>query len=80
MSIESYDGLCGLIHLNSSSDLRVRCKYEFGHSGPHSWDKKNVGMTIVGGTVYSCSDSYQEFWKHAGYIPRPNGYKKIVPW
>lgn len=33
-SIESYEGLCGCIHRYSTSDLRVRCKYEFAHSGP----------------------------------------------
>lgn len=38
-SLESFDGLCGIIHLCATSDQQVRCKYEFGHSGPHSWDK-----------------------------------------
>ena len=38
-SLESYDGLCGIIHLNASSNQQVRCKYEFGHHGDHSWVK-----------------------------------------
>jgi hypothetical protein len=53
MSIESYDGLCGIIHLYSSSDRRVRCKHEFGHSGPHSWEKVAVGLHIQAGCYAS---------------------------
>jgi hypothetical protein len=49
-SIESYDGLCGLVHHYSSSDKRVRCNFEFGHSGPHSWDKKKLRLCIQGGS------------------------------
>lgn len=48
-SVENYDGLCGVIHLNASSDQQVRCSFEFGHHGPHSWEKKQVGLHIVGG-------------------------------
>ena len=48
-SVESYDGLCGIIHIHSSSDKQVRCKYEFGHHGPHSWAKTQVGLHIFGG-------------------------------
>lgn len=50
-SIESYDGLCGLIALFSSSDNRIRCKYEFGHSGDCSWKKYEKQFIISGGTV-----------------------------
>ena len=38
-STESFDGLCGIIARFSDSDLQLRCEYEFGHSGPCSWDK-----------------------------------------
>ena len=38
-SVEDFDGLCGIIHLYASSSQQVRCKYEFGHGGPHSWTK-----------------------------------------
>ena len=39
-SIESFDGLCGIICMYSTFDQQVRCKYEFGHTGDHSWVKK----------------------------------------
>ena len=48
-TVESYDGLCGIIHLYASSDNQIRCKYEFGHYGPHSWHKTRVGLHIFGG-------------------------------
>lgn len=44
--IESYDGLCGIIHRGASSDCQVRCTYELGHSGKHSWDKKILGLSF----------------------------------
>ncbi len=56
--IESYDGLCGIIHLYASSDQRVRCKYEFGHSGSHSWEKVAVGLHIQGGSYASDLPSF----------------------
>jgi len=34
-----FDGLCGVIYMHASSDKQVRCKYEFGHGGPHSYEK-----------------------------------------
>jgi len=34
-----FDGLCGNIPFNSSSSQQVRCKYEFGHEGSHSYEK-----------------------------------------
>jgi hypothetical protein len=51
-SVENYDGLCGVIHLLASSEQQVRCKYEFGHHGPHSWAKEQVGFSIVAGTFH----------------------------
>lgn len=42
-TVESYDGLCGIIYHYSTSDRQVRCKYEFGHGGPHSWEKQLSG-------------------------------------
>lgn len=72
-SIESYDGLCGIIHLNSSSDQRVRCHFEFGHSGPHSWENKKVGLSITGGTFYSGT------WKTESlHLPNDNKRKRVV--
>lgn len=59
-SIEDYSGLCGCIHLSSSSDQRVRCKYEFGHHGPHSWANKTVGLTIFAGSIARISISSEE--------------------
>ena len=38
-SIENYDGLCGIIWKFSTTTQQVRCKYEFGHGGPHSYEK-----------------------------------------
>lgn len=71
-SIESYEGLCGCIHRYSTSDLRVRCKYEFAHSGPHSWEKKQVAMSIIGGSFYSCT-------LNPDYLQLPgNGKRKKV--
>lgn len=37
-SLESFDGLCGIIAIGASSEKQVRCKYEFGHEGPHSYE------------------------------------------
>lgn len=37
--IETYDGLCGIIAIFSSSDLQIRCSYELGHQGPCSFEK-----------------------------------------
>jgi len=49
-TVENYDGLCGIIHLGSSSDKQVRCNYELGHYGSHSWINKRVAYHIFGGT------------------------------
>ena len=49
-AVESFDGLCGIIHRHSTSDQQVRCKYEFGHQGPHSWVKNehsNKGCCVT---------------------------------
>jgi hypothetical protein len=45
-NIENYDGLCGIIHLYASSCKQVRCKYDFGHGGTHSWNNIKVAFTI----------------------------------
>ena len=37
--LESSDGLCGIIYIGATPDQQVRCKYEFGHEGPHSYEK-----------------------------------------
>ena len=49
-TVENYDGLCGIIHIYSSSSKQVRCSYEFGHHGQHSWAKARVAYVISGGT------------------------------
>ena len=38
-SVENFDGLCGIIARFASSDLQLRCKYEFGHGGVCSFEK-----------------------------------------
>lgn len=45
-SIETYDGLCGIIAPFSSSDLRLRCKFCIGHAGPCSWEKYREKLDI----------------------------------
>jgi hypothetical protein len=45
--LEDTDGLCGVIHRNATSSQQVRCKYEFGHEGPHSYEG-TVEKTAVG--------------------------------
>lgn len=75
-SIEDYSGLCGQIHLRSSSEKRVRCNYEFGHAGPHSWANKVIGLSIMGGaflTDYADASYNQKRW-----IPANPGRKKVV--
>lgn len=37
--IESYEGLCRIIPTFASSGNQIRCKHEFGHSGPCSFEK-----------------------------------------
>lgn len=61
-TIESYDGLCGIIHLSSTSDQRVRCKYELGHTGPHSWDKYDHqgGCCIIKGLFTHTVEKYTQ--------------------
>lgn len=36
-ALETFDGLCGIISYRSTFEQQVRCKYEFGHAGPHSY-------------------------------------------
>jgi hypothetical protein len=49
-SIETYDGLCGIIYYMSSGDLRLRCHFPMGHAGPCSWEKYKKHFTINGDT------------------------------
>lgn len=44
-SLESYDGLCGLI-ARFSGLMQLRCNYCIGHHGPCSWDKLRSQFTI----------------------------------
>lgn len=55
-TVENYDGLCGIICLYASSDKQVKCNFELGHHGPHSWANKKVGFHIFGG----CEDRWYE--------------------
>ena len=72
-TVENYDGLCGIIHLASSSDKQVRCHHEFGHHGPHSWDKKKVGLSIQSGAFFSGT------WNPDNLeLPNHNKRKKVV--
>ena len=50
MAIESYDGLCGICARFGSADLQLRCKYELGHVGAHSWEKYREQFAIRGCT------------------------------
>ena len=36
-SVETFDGLCGIIQKFSTSDLQLRCTYRIGHDGDCSW-------------------------------------------
>jgi hypothetical protein len=48
--MNNFDGLCGIIWRYSTSDNQVRCQYEFGHGGKHSWYKVEYSTRIIGGT------------------------------
>lgn len=50
-TVENYDGLCGITHLYASSGKQVKCTYEFGHHGEHSWVNKKVALHIFGGCI-----------------------------
>jgi len=51
-TIESYDGLCGIIPTFASSDLRLRCNYPMGHHGPCSWEKyRNQFIVCAGASI-----------------------------
>ncbi len=48
----SYDGLCGVARPRALFDgTLLRCQYEFGHTGEHSWAKYGDG-TILGGVTH----------------------------
>lgn len=51
MSDPAYDGLCGIPALYPTSEGRyVRCRYDFGHHGDHSWKgKRGTGVHFFGG-------------------------------
>lgn len=74
-SIENYDGLCGWIHPHCNSDKRVRCNYEFGHSGSHSWENKPLGFTIMAGCF---ANDMSEPGAHKRFIPTNEGRKRVV--
>lgn len=60
-SIESYDGLCGIIATFASSDLQLRCNHSMGHHGNHSWEKYRDQFRIIGGTGACGYDAEQGF-------------------
>jgi hypothetical protein len=70
-SIESYDGLCGIIANFSSSDLRMRCKYELGHSGLCSFEKYKKQFRMTAGAICNRNpcDDYE--------LPDEGGRKKF---
>jgi hypothetical protein len=43
-----FDGLCGNIPFASCSSRQVRCKYKFGHEGPHSYERTYTKDFIFG--------------------------------
>jgi hypothetical protein len=62
-NIENFDGLCGIIATFSSSDLQIRCHYEFGHGGPCSFQKYKdqfIIQTGCGSAPVSSGESFIE--------------------
>lgn len=45
--LESFDGKCGVIRPGSTSDQQVRCVYDFGHWGKHSWEKRESKGPLI---------------------------------
>ena len=45
-SVEDFDGLCAIIPNWGGFDLQIRCKYEIGHSGDHSYEKYHKNFKI----------------------------------
>jgi hypothetical protein len=45
-SVETFDGLCGIIATFASSDLQIRCTYELDHYGDCSFEKYRKQFTI----------------------------------
>ena len=48
--MNNFDGLCRIIWRHSRSDNQIRCQYEFGHGGKHSWQKAEDSTRFIGGT------------------------------
>lgn len=75
-TVEDYSGLCGIIPSFADSGRQIRCKYEFGHSGPCSFEKYRSQFRLWGG----CSASGYERW----YLNKKdeeglsNGFKESV--
>jgi hypothetical protein len=84
-SVESFDGLCGIIHQYADSDKQVRCLYEFGHHGPCSW-KEIKGLTLHFGSCCNSSarDPETQFvnsvmvsiQENMGPVTKPSLWKK----
>ena len=52
--VEDYDGLCGIpcpIPLRVGTYLR--CNFELGHGGDHSWKKHEHHIRIFGGVTFN---------------------------
>ena len=49
-SVESFDGLCGIIATFACSDLQIRCTYDFGHGGSCSFEKHRHHFNVMGCT------------------------------
>jgi len=58
-SLEGTDGRCGLIHPSATSDQQVRCKYAFGHDGPHSYSGTESKSPIGGVFVHPVDSDTQ---------------------
>jgi hypothetical protein len=50
-TVESYDGLCGIIATFASSNLQMRCLFEMGHGGPCSFEKHRHNFVFSFGSV-----------------------------
>lgn len=62
-SIESYDGLCGIIHRHANTDCQVRCSYEIGHHGKHSWEKLQLAMNFRSRLPGTASAWFEKYCK-----------------
>lgn len=56
-TVEDYSGLCGIIPTFADSSRQIRCKFEFGHSGPCSFEKYRSQFWLRAGCY-----GYDKYW------------------